>query len=88
MNEEEAKKFLEELANDIVVEYGRPAEPIAEDLHKVIVLLQDLREELDSTWQMLEEMRLSDISNHKDVVSKEIDQFIKEKRKIAKVSEA
>lgn len=74
MTEEEAIKYLKRMNDD--------------SCDQISDLIKRMRDEIDSTWQMLEEMRLSDISNHTDTVNKEIDRFIKEKRKVAKVSEA
>lgn len=74
MNEEEAIKYLKSLDDG--------------NCRLIADLIKSMRDEIDSTWQMLEEMRLSDISNHTETVNKEIDRFIKERRKIAKVSEA
>lgn len=74
MSEEEAIKYLRDMDDNTC--------------NLIADMIKRMRDEIDSTWQMLEEMRLSDISNHTDVVNSEIDRFIKERRKIAKVSEA
>lgn len=88
MTEEQAKKFLSDTAE--LVDSGGTAYPadLAIRLHEVADLLQALRDELDSTWGMLDEMRLSEIDKHGDTISKEIERIVGDMRKIAKVENA
>lgn len=81
MTEERAKEYLQDLASYKDVIYPN-------DLRQISEMLQSLRDELDSVWMMLEEMRQSDVLNHQEEITKRINDLFGQKSKIAKVSEA
>jgi hypothetical protein len=87
MTSEEAKKFLEGLADDIESEYHGPT-ACAETLREIAIFITAKQDEVDSAWLMLEEIQKSDISNYRKIVTEKIDMILKEKRKIAKMGEA
>lgn len=88
MTTEDAKRILESMASSIDEQYPITDAWYADTLREIVLLIVAKQEEIDSVWQMLEEIRLSDINNHTNVVNSEIEKIIKEKRKVAKASEA
>ena len=88
MNRDESIKYLEEIISSAEKNSIDSVIVSAEKLSEILNVVKSLQDEVDSTWLILEEMRLSDISNHTDTVSQEIDKFIKQRRKVAKVGEA
>lgn len=81
MTEDQAKKYLQDLAS-----YQEIVHP--SDLIEIAGMLQSLRDELDSVWQMIEEMKNSDTLNYQKEITQRLNDLLKEKSKIAKVSEA
>lgn len=59
-----------------------------DDLQEVIDFIQSQEDQIQSLWSMLEEMKQSDIANHKEEITESINDLLNSKRKIAKVSEA
>lgn len=51
-------------------------------------LIKSMRDELESVWQMLEDLKQSEILNHQQELSQRVNEILKEKSRIAKVSEA
>lgn len=88
MNRDETIKYLEEIVYSAEKNSINSVIVSAEKLSEILNAVKSLQDEVDSTWLILEEMRLSDISNHTDTVAQEIDKFIKQRRKVAKVGEA
>ena len=88
MNSDESIKYLEEMITSAEKNSINSVIISAEKLVEILNVMKSLQDEAASTWLILEEMRLSDISNHTDTVVQEIDKFIKQRRKVAKVSEA
>lgn len=90
MTEEEAIKFLSKCLDEIpnIIMETAEADAIIDGYINIIALIRKLKDENDSVWSMVEEMRLSEISQHTNVISLELEKIIKDKRNIAKVSEA
>lgn len=88
MNRDETIKFLEEIVSSAEKNSINSVIVSTEKLTEILNTVKSLQDEASSTWLILEEMRLSDISNHTDTVTQEIDRFIKQRRKVAKVGEA
>jgi hypothetical protein len=88
MTDEDAKRILESIANDIDNQYPVTDAWYANALREIALLIVAKQDEIDSVWQVLEEMRLSDIENHQKEISKHIEDLLKEKKKMAKASEA
>lgn len=88
MTSEEAKEILSQLIEFMEVNFDERTAGVTSALKEIIELLYRQQDEIESAWGMLDEMSKSDISNHEKSVLEELDKIFKDKRKIAKVSEA
>lgn len=59
------------------------ADSVASALLDAVVLLHELNEECKSLWQMLDDIKASEIENHADLLRKEIEAKMDEVRALA-----
>ena len=88
MTNEEAKDILYQLIEFMSLNFEDQAEDVTEALHEIVKFLDRQQDEIDSAWMLLDEMSKSEISNHEKQVLEELDKIFKDKKKIAKASEA
>ena len=88
MTVEEAKEIIRHLIDFMVINFGEQSEDVTKSLQEIIELLDKQQDEIDSLWLLADEMSKSDISQHEKKVLEELEKIFKDKRKIAKVSEA
>jgi hypothetical protein len=88
MTTEEAKDILRQLIEFMDCNFGEQSADVTEGLQDVITLIDKQQDEIESLWMLADEMSKSDISLHEKKIFEELDKIFKEKRKIAKVSEA
>ena len=88
MTVEEAKDILHQLIEFMLLNFGEQSEDLTEALQEVTSLLDKQQDEIESLWLLADEMSKSDMSIHEKRILEELDKIFKDKRKIAKVSEA
>ena len=88
MNHDEAKEILRQMIEFMQLNFGDLSKPVTEGLQDVIHLIDRQHDEIDSLWFMVDEMSKSEIHLHEKELMKELTEIFKDKRKIAKVSEA
>lgn len=88
MTSEEAKKILSHLIEFMEFNFGEQSADVTEGLQGVISFIDKQQDEIESLWMLADEMSKSDISLYEKKITEELDKIFKDKRKIAKVSEA
>jgi len=88
MTSEEAKEILRQLIEFMDYNFGEQSVDVIEGLQGVINLIDKQQDEIESLWLLADEMSKSDMSLHEKKILEELDKIFKDKRKIAKVSEA
>ena len=88
MTSEEAKEILRQLIEFMDYNFGEQSADVIEGLQGVITLIDKQQDEIESLWMLADEMSKSDMSLHEKKILEELDKIFKDKRKIAKVSEA
>lgn len=88
MTSEEAKEILYQLIEFMEHNFEEHAADVIHGLQDVVKFIDRQQDEIESAWAMLDEMKESDISNHEKKIREELEKIFKDKRKIAKVSEA
>lgn len=88
MTTEEAKEILQQIIEFMQLNFSERTVGVIKALQEIIELLDKQQDEIDSAWMLLDEMSKSDISNHEKKILEELDKIFKDKKKIAKVSEA
>ncbi len=68
--------------------FGEASNPVNIGLQGVIQLIDRQHDEIESLWFMADEMSKSEVHLHEKELMKELAEIFKDKRKIAKVSEA
>jgi hypothetical protein len=88
MTSEEAKEILRQLIEFMDYNFGEQSADVTQGLQDVITLIDKQQDEIESLWMLADEMSKSDVSLHEKKILEELDKIFKDKRKIAKVSEA
>lgn len=88
MTSEEAKEILRQLIEFMDYNFGEQSADVTQGLQGVITLIDKQQDEIESLWMLADEMSKSDVSLHEKKILEELDKIFKDKRKIAKVSEA
>lgn len=88
MTADEAKDILQQLIDFMDVNFEDQAAGVVQGLQEVIELIDRQQDEIESTWMLLDEMAQSEVWQHQKEIAEELEKIFKDKRKIAKVSEA
>jgi len=88
MTSDEAKNILQQLIDFMDLNFGEQAAEVSKGLQDVIVLIDKQQDEIESAWMLLDEMSQSEVWKHQKEIAEELEKIFKDKRKIAKVSEA